>query len=85
MAVNCALPNTQISDLRIKLCMDYRSPGWTSADETAWAIVKQRLKGLSYKGYEGIRVPAACLPAARCLCCYPCPLALGSTLMPLLH
>eukprot|EP00667_Euglena_gracilis_P004878 EG_transcript_4908 len=56
VAVNCALPNTQMSELRQRLCLEYQCPGWTSADEQAWPVVRQRVKGLIYKGYEGIHV-----------------------------
>eukprot|EP00668_Euglena_longa_P003272 GGOE01003827.1.p1 GENE.GGOE01003827.1~~GGOE01003827.1.p1 ORF type:complete len:463 (-),score=117.52 GGOE01003827.1:397-1785(-) len=56
VAVNCALPNTQMSELRQRLCLEYQCPGWTTADEQAWPVVRQRLKGLIHKGYEGIHV-----------------------------
>jgi len=56
VAVNCALPNTQIANLRQRLCFEYQAPGWSAADAAAWPIVRQRFKGLAHKGYDGLHV-----------------------------
>lgn len=46
-------PPAPAGELRQRLCLEYQCPGWTSADEQAWPVVRQRVKGPGPRFFRG--------------------------------